>query len=138
MILESDNMIKINNNTHEKILSKILFGHYEVTQDGKKRKGEAPFISFKFDDAYLGLELIYDKMELKELPKNEKKDISRYVSDITYEDKKGWISLIIGIYKCYVTRIEDDLFNFELTCDVEEYREHYSILLNENVKIIFE
>lgn len=131
-------MIKINNNTHEKILSKTVFGQYEVTQDGKKRKGEAPFISFNFDNKYLGLEIIYDKIWLKELLKNEKKDISRYVTDITYEDKRGWISLITGIYKCYVTRIEDDLFTFELTCNAEECGEHYDILVNENVKIIFE
>lgn len=33
-------MIKINNNTHEKNLSKTVFGQYEVTQDGKKEKGK--------------------------------------------------------------------------------------------------
>ena len=48
-------------------LKKVSFGEYNVTQDGKKRNGSAPFISFKFDNVFLGLETIYDKKWLEEL-----------------------------------------------------------------------
>ena len=48
-------------------------------------------------------------IETKELKINDKKDISKYISDITYEDKKGWISLITGNYNCFITKTKNKL-----------------------------
>ena len=131
-------MIIVNGKNFDNALKKVSFGKYNVTQDGKKRNGSAPFISFKFDNGILGLETIYDKKWFEELKINDKKDISKYISDITYEDEKGWVSLITGNYNCFVTKTNNNMFSLELSCEAEEFGEHYKILLNEEVEINFE
>ena len=90
-------MIVINDKNFNNTLKRVSFGEYNVTENGKKRNGSALFISFKIDNIVLRLETVYDKKWLEELKINDKKDISKYISDITYEDEKGWISLITGI-----------------------------------------
>ena len=65
-------MIIINGKNFDNASKKVSFGEYSVTQDGKKRNGSAPFISFKFDNIFLGPETIYDKKWLKELKINSK------------------------------------------------------------------
>ncbi|MBR3661220.1 MAG: hypothetical protein IKN63_04925 [Bacilli bacterium] len=128
-------MIIINDKKFDTPLKKVSFGEYSVTQDGKKRNGSAPFISFKFDNIILGLETIYDKKWLEELNFNEKKEISKYITDITYEDEKEWISLIFGNYKCFINKIDSNVFVIDLYCDTEECGECYKISLSERVKI---
>ncbi len=131
-------MIIINGKKFNNPLKKVSFGEYNVTQDGKKRHGCAPSISFKFDNIILGLETIYDKKFLEKLEINDKKDISKYISDITYEDEKGWISLITGISKCFINKVEKNIFVLEFSCEAEECGEYYKILLSEEIEINFE
>jgi len=131
-------MIIVNGKNFDTPLKKVSFGEYNVTQDGKKRNGSAPFISFKFGNIILGLETIYDKKWLEELKPNDKKDISKYISDIAYEDEEGWISLVTGNYKCFISKVENNIFTLEFSCDAEECGENYKILLNEEVEINFE
>ena len=131
-------MIVINNRKYKNPLINVLFGEYEVNQNGNSRNGESIFISYKFDNISLGLETLYDKRWLKEIKINDKKDISNYISDITYEDENGWISLISGTYNCFVNKIENNIFVFEFNCESEECGEYYNILVNEKVKIDFE
>ncbi len=131
-------MIIINEQKYDKISKKVSFGEYSVTQGGKKRSGEAPFVSFRFNNILLALEITYDKKWLEELKINDKINISKYISDIVYEDKKGWISLIVGNYNCFITKVKNNLFVFEFRCETEEYGEYYNILLNEEVEISFE
>ncbi len=138
VFIGDEKMIIINGKNFDNASKKVSFGEYSVTQDGKKRNGSALFISFKFDNTILGLETIYDKKWLKELKINDKKDISKYISDITYEDEKGWISLITGNYNCFITKTKNNMFALEFSCEAEEYDEHYKILLNEEVEINFE
>ena len=131
-------MIIINDKNYDTAVKKVSFGEYIVTQNGKKRTGSAPFITFKFDDIILGLETTYDKKWLEELKINDKKDISKYISDISYEDEKGWISLITGISKCFIDRVENNKFVLEFSCEAEECGEYYKILLSEEIEINFE
>ena len=131
-------MIIINNKNYDNFIKKISFGEYSVTQDGKKKSGSAFCISFKIDNIHLGIETTYDKKWLEELKINDKKDISKYISDISYEDEKGWNSLITGNYNCLINRIKNNIFVLEFTCDTEECGEYYNILLNEEVEINFE
>jgi len=70
------------------------------------------------------------KKWLKELKINDKKDISNYISNILYEDEKGFISLILGTYRCFVNRIEHNMFAFEFNCRSEDCGEYYNILVN--------
>ena len=131
-------MIIINDKNYDNAIKKVSFCEYSVTQDGKKRNGSGFCISFKINNILLGLETTYDKKWLEELKINDKKDISKYISDISYEDEKGWISLITGNYKCLINRIKNNIFLLEFTCDTEECGEYYNISLKEEVEISFE
>lgn len=131
-------MITINKRNYQNPLIKVSFGEYNINYNGKKRKGEAIFLSFKLDNIYIGLETIYDKNWLKELNINDKKDISSFISDITYEDEKGWLSLIGGACKCFVNRIENNMFIFSFNCETEECGDYYTISVYEKVKIDLE
>ena len=126
-------MIIVNGKEYENVSKKVSFSEYSVTQDGKKRKGSAPFISFKFNNIILGIETIYDKKWIEELQQNDKKDVTKYISDITYEDKKGWISLITGNYRCYICKVSDNAFSIEFNCEAEECGEHINILIREQL-----
>lgn len=130
-------MIIINDKKYDNVLKKVSFGEYSVTQDGKKRNGMAPFISFRCDNILLGIETNYDKKWLEELKINDKQDISKYVIDIPYEDEKGWVSLILGKDKCFITKVKNNVFTIDLKCETYEGSEHYSIIINEDVEISF-
>ena len=79
-------MIKLNNKLYSKLSYQVSFGDYQVKQNGKKRSGKAPYITFILDDFKLGLELVYDKKWIKELKINDKKDISKYVTKKTKKE----------------------------------------------------
>lgn len=128
-------MIKINEKNYENPIIEVSFGNYSVTQKGKKRQGESPFISFDCSDVYLGLETTYDKTWLMNLKLKEMKDISSFISDIVYEDEKEWVSLTTGTYKCFVTKTDNNLFIFEFDCNAEECGKIFEISLVEKIKI---
>jgi len=74
----------------------------------------------------------------KKLKTNDKKDISKYITDITYEDEKGWISLFTGSFKCFINRIENNKFVLEFSCEAKECGEYYKLLLGEEIEINIE
>lgn len=131
-------MITINDKNYDNILTKVSFGEYSVTQDDKRRVGEAPFISFEFNNINLGIETTYDKKWLKELNLDDKKDISEYISDIVYKDEEGFTPLITGTYKCFINKIKNDIFVLELDSEIEEDGVKYKILLKEEIQMDFE
>ena len=55
-------MIKLNNKIYSKLSYQVSFGDYQVKQNGKKRLGKAPYITFILDDFELGwfLHLVTD------------------------------------------------------------------------------
>lgn len=130
-------MLIINNKEFNNPSINISFGKYSVHQNGIDRDGYSPFISFKYTNLCIGIETNYDKNWLKELKQNFKEDISKYISDITYEDEKGWISLINGNYKCFISKVEDNIFTTELRCETQECGEYFDILINEKIHIDF-
>lgn len=130
-------MITINNIKYDNVMIKVSFGKYNVMQEWKKRSGNGLFVTFKFDNIILELETTYDEKWLKELKINNKSDISNYISNISYEDEKGWISLITGNYKCFIHKVNGNKFIVELSSEAEECGEYYKILLNEEIEIAF-
>ena len=131
-------MIIINNKNYNIISKNVSFNKYQVTQNGKERKGISLHIVFKLNNILLGIETNYDKKWLENLNTNDRKDISKYVTDITYEDENGWISLITGNYKCYISKVKNNIFTFEINCEAEEGSEYYKILLNEELEMNYE
>lgn len=131
-------MIKLNNTLYSKLSYKVSFGDYQVKQNGKKRTGKSPRITFMWDNFNLMLELIYDKKWIRELKINNKKDISKYVTDIIYDDGKGWISLIYGTYQCFLKRIDNELYLLDFYCNIIEYEEEFNIVLKEKINFTIE
>lgn len=123
-------MLKINNTVYDNYEIEVLWGKYTW----KKETGLAPFIKFENDKFCIGLELRYSDVMFKETKLNIKKDITKYITDITYEDKKGWISLIISEYTCSITRIDN--YNFKIEMNINSKDDNIIIKTNETIKII--
>ena len=51
---------------------------------------------------------------------NKKINLNKYISDITYEDKKGWISIVTGNYECNVTKVSNNRFKLEFLVEPDE------------------
>ena len=140
-------MITINNTEYTVQDIKVTFGKHNISNKDKKRTGQSPFIQFHTNDnIFIGIETTYDKewwQELKandkervqELKANDKKNIAEYISDISYEDENGWISLITGKHTCYLEKINYTNFRLELTCIADECDEHFDISIKEDIII---
>ena len=135
-------MIKINDKKYIEYNTKIFWVDFERNLNNEgivwgksghnlnaKNDETAPFIEFNINNnIVIGLEFSLSRKMLSEFSLNKQNDVSQYISDVTYEDEKGWISLITWDYECIITKI-----------DKNEYKLHFSILSNEfeelNIKI---
>lgn len=126
-------MIKINNKDYTKYDTKITWGDFYAYSNGKKRTGIAPFIQFNIENKiFIGLEFVYSKEMWEDIKSCVKIDIKQYLTDITYEDEKGWISLIAEKHNCYITKIEENIFKIDLF--VESTLENIKIELDVKVQ----
>lgn len=129
-------MIKINNKQYDNYDTKIVRENFETILSGKKINGIAPFIEFNIkNNTLIGIETRLPKEILENMNINEKIDISKCLTDITYEDEKGWISIITGKYNCYLTRISNNSFKIELEIDSKEL-EKINININDNIELL--
>ncbi len=125
-------MININDKQYNDYDIKVSWISYEVTRKGKKEQGLSPFIKFKVNNSYIGLETIIDSEILRKMEFNKEINIKDYLSDITYEDKDGWISLIIDEYDLVIKRIDKELYNINFYVNNDEIK----IVINTDIKII--
>ena len=117
-------MIKINNKEYNNYDIEITWGDFDVVSNGEKRKGSAPFIIFNIENnIFIGIETIISKDMWKNMNLNTKVNIERYISDITYKDEAGWISIITGKYNCNILRISEKEFKIEFCVESEEIDE---------------
>ena len=108
-------MIKINDTEYNNYDFIVSWGKFFANINNKKIAGLAPFITFLIDNKiYLGLEFAFSKEMFKSTKKSIKTNVNNYLSDITYEDEKGWVSIITGEYDCNITRISEKDFKIEL------------------------
>ena len=125
-------MIKINNDKYDNYDIKITYGKFNIVKFDEKLSGVSPFIMFNVgDNIFLGIETVIYKDILENIKLKEKKDLTCYLTDITYEDEKGWISFINEKYYFYITKISDfdfkvdfsletlDEINVKIDCDIE-------------------
>lgn len=119
-------MLKINDIEYKNIEKFIDFDPFEATVDGNKRKGKALYITLKTNDFKLSIETVYDLEWIKNLKINDKKDVSKYIIGLPYEDKNGWMYLSD---KCNGTiiRINDNSFKFYLNGYFGECDEEFNI-----------
>lgn len=126
-------MIKVNNKEYDNYYTKITWGTFEVYSYGEKRTGISPFIAFNLENnIFIGLELTFSDKMFKEMQLDIKTNVNNYVSDITYEDEKGWVSLIIEKYNCNITRISNKNFIIELYLISDEF----NINIDTNIELL--
>lgn len=129
-------MIKINNLNYDEYETEISWDKFVVGTYGKIRTGIAPFITYNTKDASIGLELTFSKEMFENAKNGEKIDIKRYISDITFEDEKGWISIYDGEFECSVTRIDKKRFNINLHTNAYDLDEKFNIFIDDDVDIL--
>ncbi len=56
----------------------------------------------------------------KQMKVNIKTNVREYISDVLYEDDRGWISLINSEYDCDITRIDEKCFKMNFYINAEE------------------
>ena len=115
-------MIIINNKKYNEYSIKVSWGEFSVVSHcGKRRKGIAPFISFNIDNnKFVGLEFTFSDEMFKQMKENNKLNIKEYISDVLYEDERGWISIINSDYNCDITRIDEKNCKINFYIQAEE------------------
>lgn len=113
-------MIIINDKEYTNYDIDISFQDFWHKINGKDTFGIAPFLNFSLTDSSIGLEFCVSNEKLLESKINIKTNIKKYLSDITYEDRKGWISLVDETYDCYLERINEKVFNLDFFVKSDE------------------
>ncbi len=119
-------MLIINNKNIDVLERYVNFDLFEGTIDGKKRKCNVLYITCVTNDFRLSIETMYDINWIKELKINDKKDISKYIMGLPYEDDKGWMYLESEC-NCTLTRINNNSYEIELNGTFEECNEKFNI-----------
>ncbi len=130
-------MIIINNRRYSNYITDISWDSFQATSNGIKREGIAPFITFNIEDKYyIGLELTFSTDMFKNTPVNKEINISKYLSDITYEDEKGWLSISTGKYDCTLTKKSDTNFQLDFYVSTGEDESDINITINTFLEIV--
>lgn len=127
-------MIKINDKEYNIYNKKIIYGNYSITTNGKTIKGISPVICFECECFSLNIETVYDKKYLNQLEINESIDITKYISDIAYEEEKKWQSLSRDNCSCILQKTENNIFNFNFTYSNDNLNEKQIIYIQENLQ----
>lgn len=127
-------MIKINSREYNSYTTKIIWGDFEVVSQGKKRTGKAPFVKFNIENCiFTGIELTFSQEMFETLKLETHSNISQYVSDITYEDENGWISIIDGDYNCMITKTSTNKFKINLSANARF--DELKLLVNTDIEL---
>ena len=119
-------MLIINKKNIDVLERYVNFDLFEGTIDGEKRKCNVLYITCVTNDFRLSIETMYDINWIKELKINDKKDISKYIMGLPYEDDKGWMYLESEC-NCTLNRINNNTYEIELKGTFEECNEKFNI-----------
>lgn len=126
-------MLKINDRKYNDYDIKVKWGNFSAYSNGTKTSGTAPFITFNIKNSiFVGLEFIFSKEMFENTELNTVINIDKYISDITYEDEKGWASFITEKYNCNMTRINENIFKIEFYIESEEM----NIIIGTNIELL--
>lgn len=135
----NENIISINDKKFNNYETKVSWGEFTVNSYNdnvlSKRTGKSPIILFTIDEIYIEIETTYSKEMFESMKLDKKEDITKYISDITYEDNKGWISIINGEYTCYLIRKNENNFQIILDSKSDEF-EKLDIRINTIIEIL--
>lgn len=102
--------------------------------DGKKisEKGLSPVFIIKADsNNILRIETNYNINNLDLVV--GKIDITKYITDISYEDVNGWITLIDSDFKVVLNRVKNE-YNILLNLETNEFELENIYIIDESVK----
>lgn len=129
-------MIRINNIEYNKFETKILWGKFSVSSNDHKRYGIAPFISFCVNNMFIGLELTFSKEMFINTVLGIETDIKKYISDITFEDENGWLSINDGQYECNIIRVDKKNFHIIFHIIAHDLDDKFDIFIDDEIKIL--
>lgn len=129
-------MIKINNIEYNEFETKISWGNFLVSSHSHKRTGIAPFITFYVDNTFIGLEFIFSKEMFENTDLGIKTNIKEYISDVTFEDEKGWISINAEQYECNIIRINEKNFHIIFQIIAHDFDEEFDIFIDDEIEIL--
>lgn len=125
-------MIKINGTIYNNPDIEIKWGKFTVYHLKEKRTGISPFITFHVDNIFIGLELTFSKEMFEALKIETPTDLEKYITDITYEDGKGWMTIRdCGKFKCFLTRIAEKSYRLEFEIEAHNLDEEFNIIIDE-------
>lgn len=127
-------MIEINKVRYNNYDIKITWGEFNTSNNGQKRHGIAPYITFHTNDVIkiIGLEFTFSKSMFLDTKIDKKTNVKEYISISFYnEDDKEWDTPIIEKYNCFITRIDEKIFNLDFYMQNKDLE----ITINENIKL---
>ena len=119
-------MLMINNKKIDIIKKYIDFDSFEGVVDGNKRKCDVLYITLITNEFKLSIETDYDIEWIKCLKINDKKDISKYIVGLPYDDKNGWMYLTDKC-NCTICRINNNQYEINLDGHFEECNDQLDI-----------
>lgn len=129
-------MIKINNIEYNEFETKISWENFLVSFHGHKRTGIAPFITFYVNNTFIGLEFTFSKEMFENTELGIKTNIKEYISDVTFEDEKGWISINDEQYECNIIRINEKNFHIIFQIIAHDFDEEFDIFIDDEIEIL--
>lgn len=129
-------MIKINNIEYNEFETKISWGNFLVSSHGYKRTGIAPFIIFYVNNIFIGLEFTFSKEMFEDTELGIKTNIKKYISDVTFENEKGCISINDGQYECNIIRINEKSFHIIFQIVAHDLDEEFDIFIDDEIEIL--
>ncbi len=127
-------MIEINKIRYNDYNIKITWGEFNTSYKGKKRHGIAPYITFHTNDVIkiIGLEFIFSKSMFLDTKINKKTNINDYIIISFYnKNKKEWDMPIIEKCECFLTRIDEKIFNLDFYIQNKDIK----IIINEDITL---
>ncbi len=82
----------------------------------------------------IGLEFSFSKEMFENLENGVETSIDRYVTDITFEDESGWLSIYNGKHRCTVKRIAENEFKLCLEIRAKDLDDEFNITIEHMVK----
>lgn len=80
--------------------------------------------------------LDFSKDMLANTKTGNKTNIKKYLSDITFEDAKGWISINDGKYDCDITRRSKKTFHLTFHIIAYNLNNEYNISIDDGIDIL--
>lgn len=127
-------MIKINNKIFDNYEFKIEWKEFTIVSNNKKTI-ITPNLIFNTKDTFITIETTLSKIQLESIKPNIKTNIKEYINDISYEDKKGWISISDGDYNCYLTKLDSKKFHIDFNITSNDIDEEFNIIIDENINL---